>query len=109
MRLDEVAGEGRQVEDLRLDFFATRSVLVKNELHVLKFGGPVSAYKYTNFNNAKLLKKTTLATLPYNEHLKHFSIANLANTFIVLTGGLRKGWIASAKTFMLIVKRGKWV
>ena len=43
MRLDEVAGEGAQVEDQRLDFEDTRSVMVKKDLFVFAFGAPVSA------------------------------------------------------------------
>ena len=43
MRLDEVAGEGVQVEDQRLDLYKTRSVMVNKDLYVFKFGAPVSA------------------------------------------------------------------
>ena len=52
MRLDEVAGGGAQVEDKRLDLKDTMSVMVKKDLIVVKAGAPVSAYKYTDFNNA---------------------------------------------------------
>ena len=108
MRLDEVAGGGEKFEDPRLDLMATRSVMVKKDLIVFKFGGPVSAYKYTDLNDAELLQKTTLATLPHKGHLEEFSVVNLANTFIVLTGGQDRGFKRSAKAFKLILKRGKW-
>ena len=42
MRLDEVAGEGVQVKDQRLDLYNTRSVMVKKDLYVFAFGAPVS-------------------------------------------------------------------
>ena len=42
MRLDEVTGEGVQVEDQRLDFEDTRSVMVNKDLYVFKDGAPVS-------------------------------------------------------------------
>ena len=43
MRLDEVAGEGVQVQDQRLDLYHTRSVMVNKDLYVFKAGAPVSA------------------------------------------------------------------
>ena len=43
MRLDEVAGDGEQFEDPRLDFEGTKSVMVKKDLVVFKGGAPVSA------------------------------------------------------------------
>ena len=42
MRLDEVTGEGMQVEDQRLDFEDTMSVMVNKDLYVFKAGTPVS-------------------------------------------------------------------
>jgi len=55
-----------------------------------------------------LLQKTRLATLPYNGLLREFSLANLDNTFIVLSGGCDASYVPSAKTFGLIVKERKW-
>ena len=108
MRLDEVAGEGEKFEDPRLDFKGTRSVMVNKDLLVFRKGAPVSAYKLTDFNDAELLQKTPLATLPHNDYLEDFSIANMANNLIVLAGGCDKAGDPSAKTFGLIVKEGKW-
>ena len=108
MRFDEVAGDGRQFYHQRLDFEDTRSVMVGRNLHAFKFDGPVKAYKYTEFNNTQLLRKTTLATPPHNGYLKDFSVTNMANTLIVLTGGRGDDNIASAKTLGLIVKTEKW-
>ena len=107
MRFDEVAGEGAQVKDQRLDFKGTRSVMVKKDLYVFQEGAPVSVKKYTDFNDAELLQKTPLATLPRNDHLQDFAVTNVANTLIVLSGG-SSGGVKSAKTFGLIVKVGKW-
>ena len=42
MRLDEVAGEGVQVKDQRLDLQDTRSVMVNKDLYVFQEGAPVS-------------------------------------------------------------------
>ena len=54
------------------------------------------------------MQKTPLANLPHNDHLEDFSVANLASTLIVLTGGMDAEQTASAKTFGLIVKEEKW-
>ena len=54
------------------------------------------------------MQKTPLATLPHNDHLKEFSLTNLDNTRIVLTGGCDYDGVKSAKTYVLIVKVGEW-
>ena len=54
------------------------------------------------------MQKTRLATLPYNGQLNEFSVVNVANTLVVLSGGRGEGGVKSAKTFGLIVKEGKW-
>ena len=51
MRLDEVAGVGELFKDPRLDFKNTRSLMINKHMLAFKFGAPVSAHKYTNFNN----------------------------------------------------------
>ena len=54
------------------------------------------------------MQKTRLATLPYNGHLEDFSVVNVANALIILSGGSDEDGDPSAKTFGLIVKEGKW-
>ena len=54
------------------------------------------------------MQTTRLATLPYNGHLTSFSVVNVANALIILTGGSDEDGVPSAKTFGLIVKEGKW-
>ena len=50
MIFDEFTGEGRCFEDKRVEFFATKSVLVKRDLFTFTEGSPVTACKYTNFS-----------------------------------------------------------
>ena len=84
------------------------TVLVKHELFAFKFGNPVMAYKYTNFTDPEQLLKTTLPTLP-DIALLFFSVCNLGNKSIVLTGGLvsvrREN---SAKNNIMDVSSGEW-
>lgn len=108
MIFDKVMGEGKLFKDKRLNCRNTRSVLVQKDLFTFEYGSPVAAYKYSNFTYALQLSKTTLATLFRNEYLRWFSVANMANNLIVLTGGDQLDNIKSAKTFMMEVKTGKW-
>ena len=56
-----------------------------------------------------MLVKTILATPPYTKYLREFSIVNVANKSILLTGGMDKyGEQVSAKTFMMDVQKGNW-
>ena len=107
MLFDEITREGRLYKDPRLDFKDTRSLLINNELYTLKDGNPVTAYKYGNFTDAQKMVMTTLENLPLNENLHSFSVANLANKSIILTGGGDSDMV-SAKTFMMEILTGKW-
>ena len=51
------------------------------------------ACKYSNFINAEKLVRTKLAVLPQREFLMNFSVANLANKSIILTGGESKKYV----------------
>ena len=62
--MSEMSGEPQKFEDDRLDFYNTKTVLVKNQLYVFKFGRPVSVYKISDFTRNKHLVKTSLDTLP---------------------------------------------
>ena len=72
MHVKERGGEPQLLEDDRLDFKDTKTVLVKNELYVFKEGCPVSAYKIAYFTSTDHLVKITLSTLPRNEYLNLF-------------------------------------
>ena len=72
-------------------------MLVKTKLFTFEFGCPVKVYKYENFTGAK----TQLASLPYGKHLSKFSVANLGDKSIVLTGGM--GSTKSKKNFLMDV------
>ena len=54
---DQGTGIARHFDDNRLDFLMTRSVMVKKDLFVYKFGCPVMAYKYSNFTDVEQLVK----------------------------------------------------
>ena len=60
--------------------------------------------KYVDFTDESRCVKTMLASLPIGIGLKHFSIANLADKSIILTGG--QNHRKSAKTFMMDVLLG---
>ena len=51
MLLNELTGEGQEINDDRLDVKDACSVLVKKELIVIKWGVPATAIKYTNFTD----------------------------------------------------------
>ena len=87
MLLDKLSQKARQIENPRLDVEDAKTVLVRKELIVFKEGGPITTYKYTNFDDPATTVKTKLAKLHYDGHLDLFSVCNLANRKIILSGG----------------------
>ena len=69
MLLNEATEQGEEIIDERLDVEGACSVIIKKELIVLKWGGPVKPFKYTYFTDKQLLTKTALSTLPLNNYL----------------------------------------
>ena len=48
----------------------------------------MTTFKYSGFTNADLLTKTKLAAeLSVKEYLSYFSVANMDNKSVILTGG----------------------
>ena len=61
---------------------------MRKELFTFKYGSPVTTFKYSGFTNADLLTKTKLAAeLSVKEYLSYFSVANMDNKSVILTGG----------------------
>ena len=67
--LNELSGEAQQIEDMRLDFKDTKTVLVRKNLYAFKEGFPVYSSKYADFTCIQQLKRTALSTLPRVQHL----------------------------------------
>lgn len=82
-----LTGETRKFEHEHLDFYKGRSLLVKKDLYIFNIGRPVSAYKFAEFIVTKRLVETILDMLPYNDWLEEFSVCNIANKSIFLSGG----------------------
>ena len=85
--LDGVSQEARHIVNPCLDVFEAKTVLVNKALVVFKPGFPVTAYAFTGFEDPANTIKTTLNNLPYHDHLDSFSVCNLANRMIILSGG----------------------
>ena len=62
-------------------------MLVKKDLIVLKEGNPVKVFKYTDFEDPAKTVKTSLGNLPGSDHLDSFSICNMANSLVIVSGG----------------------
>ena len=107
MLLNEREGETSKFEEESLDFFSTRTVVVKNELYVFKEGCPVSAYKIAHFSSAEHLVKTTLPTLPRKEHLEDFAVSYVAGS-IILTGGIDEKEVLSAQMYLMDLQTESW-
>ena len=82
-------------------------MLVDKDLYAVKKGSPVSVEKYTDFTNSENLVKTTLSSLPRNDHLEDFSLCHVSGN-IVLTGGDDAKGSYSAKTYLMAVQTSKW-
>ena len=110
MLLDGVTGEAVKLEDNRLDFTKTETVVVLNELYVFNYGFSVSAYKIADFTSTDRLV-IDLSTLPRSEELDGFAVSFWAAAgSIILTGGYcgRSDEKFSAQTFLLAVQTGQW-
>ena len=108
MTLDEQGLEGRKMTDRRLDFGSSKTVKINNELFVIKEGNPVVTFKYSNIGDFENLIKTRYANLPYNGYLEEFSICNLADRRVILSGGEDADENPSAKVFSLDPMSKKW-
>ena len=103
-QLNPFTRETRKIQDERLNFRGTKTVLVKLELFAFKAGSPITTFKYAEFASTSFLKKNDLATLPCNFYLGLFSVCKVANNSIVLTGGEDvRGDNKFAKTFLMDV------
>ena len=106
--LDGVTGEVQKFDFKILNFFYTRTVVVKKELYTFKYGRPVSAYKIADFTRKKC-KFTTLSTLPRTEILQYFAVSYWpAAGSIILTGGHDSRYEVTAQTFQMAVQTGRW-
>ena len=70
MLLNEATEEGLEIKDQRLDVKDAISIPIKKDLFVIKWGSPVSAFRYSYFTDKELLTKITLGTLPHNDYLE---------------------------------------
>ena len=88
MMLDGNTQEARLIENPCLDVLMARSVVFKNALIVFKEGDPVTASKYTSFDDPAKTVKTRLPTLPNNSKLVNFSVCKLeSHSKVILSGG----------------------
>ena len=72
-------------------------MVFKNALIVFKEDNPVTASKYTSFDDPAKTVKSPLPTLPNNSELDKFSVCKLENNSkIILSGGEHKGKERSA-------------
>ena len=71
MMLDGNTQEARLIEHPTLDVLMARSVVFKNALIVFKYdrNSPVTASKYTSFDDPAKTVKTSLPALPLNSQL----------------------------------------
>ena len=99
---DDRTGKVRQFEEeLNIQ---TKMIVVNNEIFAFDADHPLLVYKYSTLIDNEQLTKTNLASLDLNDTIYDFSIVNLANQSIVLTGGYEyRSYIVSAKTFMMDV------
>lgn len=67
----------------------------------------MTIFKYTGFSSTEKLVKTMVGTICFDDYLCSFSVTNLANKSIVLSGGQEySDENFSAKTFLIDVEKG---
>ena len=100
-------GENRKIVNELLDFEDSKTIAIGvDALYVFTYGNPVTCIKYEKFEDN--CSKTELASLFATQMLKFFSVANWANTKIVLTGGQDNSADPSEKAFAYDIDSGEW-
>ena len=99
-----MSSDVRQIESNKLDLANAKTVVVRKQIFVIKEGNPITGCKISNFDSPENLIKTMVAPLQHerDEHIEQFSVCNLMNKKVILTGG-RNGRFRSAKSYALDV------